>query len=188
LALPPILPSVAFVIGILRFVGVMNAAIWFGGSVFFTLAVAPAFFTPDLLKILGEAWPGVLAHSVWERYYLLQYWCGTIAILHLLAEWVYLGRSIHRVTLIALVTAFCLGMLSGLWLQPRLKALHRVKYSRPGYYSAAQQHQAARSYGIWSGIASGLNWLMLGSLLVYTFRVTQPMGGPRFIPTSKFRS
>jgi hypothetical protein len=188
LALRPILPSVSAVIGIMRFVGVMNAALWFGGSVFFTFAVAPAFFTPQMVGLFGEAYPGIIAQWVWERYYLLQYWCGSIAVLHLLAEWVYLGRAIHRVTLSALITAFCLGMIGGLWLHPKLKGLHQVKHSRPGVYTTIRQNQASRSYAVWGGVAAGLNWLMLGALLVYTARVTHPLSGPRFVPASKFRS
>jgi hypothetical protein len=31
-------------IGVLRIVGLLNVAIWLGASVFFTLAVGPAFF------------------------------------------------------------------------------------------------------------------------------------------------
>ena len=38
---------------VLRFIGVMNAALWFGAALFFTFAIAPAFSSPEMKRLLG---------------------------------------------------------------------------------------------------------------------------------------
>ncbi len=172
----------------LRFIGIMNAAVWFGASVFFTFAVASAFFTPQMKHLFGEAYTGIIAQQVVERYYVLYYWCGPIALLHQLAEWVYLGRALQRLTLIALAGAFCLGLIGGLGLQPKVNRLHQVKYGRNELYTPAQKAQATKSLKLWHGVAVAANYLALAGLALYVWRVANPSGGPRFVPASKFRS
>src|SRR6266508_2140726 len=69
--------SVRRVMLVLRFIGVLNAAVWLGAAFFFTFAVAPAFFTPEVKEIFhGRFWPGVMAQFVVERYFYLQQICG----------------------------------------------------------------------------------------------------------------
>lgn len=165
----------------------MNAAVWFGASLFFTFGVAPAFFTPEMKQILGEVYNGVVAQMVLERYFILQYWCGGIALAHLLAEWVYLGKPLHRLTVGLLLGLFAASLLGGLWLQPKLKKLHQIKYGRSELSTPAQKAQAGKSFSAWHGTASVINLLALGGLAVYAWRVTSPGQGPRFISANKFR-
>ena len=48
---------------VLRFIGVLNAAVWLGAALFFTFAVGPAFFTDEVksMQMLHPFWPGVMA-------------------------------------------------------------------------------------------------------------------------------
>lgn len=165
----------------------MNAAVWFGASIFFTFGVAPAFFTPEMKRIFGEIYTGVIAQMVLDRYFALQYWCGAIALAHLLAEWVYLGKPLQRLTVGLLLGIFSVSLLGGLWLQPKLKRLHQIKYGRNELYTAAQKAQAAKSFSAWHGVASVINLFALGGLTVYAWRVTNPGNGPRFVSANKFR-
>ena len=165
----------------------MNAAVWLGAGVFFTFGVGPAFFTPEMKQLLGPAYPGLIAQMVMERYFALQYWCGSIAIVHLLAEWVYLGKALHRITLGAILTAFCLGLIGGVWFQPKIKRLHQVKYGRVELYTPAQKTQAAKSLGVWHGTSMIGNYLALAALAVSFWRLANPANGPRFVPANKFR-
>jgi hypothetical protein len=181
---------VAAVIVLLRLVGVMNAAVWFGAAVFLTFGTAPVFFTPTLKTYLGEVWPGVIAAMVLERYFVLQYFCSIIAIVHLFAEWLYLGRPLHRLTTSVLATLFVIAFAGGLWMQPRLKGLHEIMhgYGRGADAAPAQREQAGKRFRALHGVSQTLNLIALCGLAIYVFRVTTPPNGPRFTPANKFRS
>src|SRR5580765_2964401 len=111
-------------IGFLRFIGIANAAVWFGSGDFFTLAVGPAFFSEGMINLfgggnaqLGRAYAGAAAQVVLERYFLLQQICGGIALIHLLSEWIYMGRPLKRLTLCLLSGLLLLGFVAGYGLQ-----------------------------------------------------------------------
>src|SRR5258707_218322 len=108
----------------------MNAAVWFGAAVFFSFGIAPAVFTPEMKNLLGEIYSGLVAQAVFERYFVLHYCCGALALMHQLAEWVYLGKALHHFTFGLLVGILALSLAGGFVLQPRLKALHQIKYSQ----------------------------------------------------------
>jgi len=72
----------------------MNAAVWFGAAIFLTFFVAPTVFSPVLKQNLGEVWPGVIASMLLERYFVIQYFCAIIALVHAFTEWIYLGKPL----------------------------------------------------------------------------------------------
>jgi hypothetical protein len=176
------------VIGFLRFLGVMNAAVWFGAVVFFTLAVHPALAGAEMKRLFGEAYAGVVAQMIAERYFVLHYWCGVIAIVHQLAEWVYLGKPLQRFTMTVLVVVFMVNLAGGLWLQPKLKRLHYAVHGRSELVSPEVRSRAARSLKVWRGVFHVFNWLTIGGVGVFTWRVVNPPNGPRFLSANKFRS
>ena len=178
---------------LLRFIGVSNAAIWFGAAVFFTFAVAPTFFTMEMKQLLGgglsgEIYSGLVAQMVLERYFMLHYCCGGIALVHLLAEWVYLGKALRRLMLWLVLGIFGFSLLGGLWVQPKLKHLHQIKHGRPEFFTPAQKASATHGFRVWHGVAQAMNLLILGGLLIYYWRTVHPNDGPRFVTTTKFRS
>lgn len=178
------------VLGLLRFVGVMNAAIWFGGLVFFTLAVGPAFFTPQMLDVFGgrdhpyaRAWAGQSAQVVLVRYFLMQQICAAVAMIHLLGEWLYTGRRPRRFIGTLLGAALAVVLLGGWWLQPKLSALHVIRY---GTRSTAEQRvEAARSFRLWHGVSQVMNLLLLAGVGVYFWRTINPAEDLRFVGSSK---
>ena len=185
---------------VLRFIGVMNAAVWLGASIFFTFGVAPVFFTDEIKHLLnGPFWPGIVAQMALERFFFLQYLCGSIAVAHLLAEWVYLGRALHRLTLGLLIGTLSVGFLGGFWLTPKLKKLYLTKSGsivvkvgkfeeyRPAQITREETARAQRSFSIWHGVSSSMNLLVLGGLVVYFWRTTSHQETTRFIGASKFR-
>jgi len=174
------------VIAFLRVLGIMNATVWFGAALFFTFGIAPAFFSPEMKQLLGNIYSGLVAQLVLERYFVLHYCCGGIALLHQLAEWVYLGKRLHRFTFGLLITVLLLAIGGGAALAPRLKELHRIKYSPQS--SAVQKEEAAASFRTWHGVSQGANLLLLVGLAVFAWRLSIPAAnGPRFTP-GKFRS
>src|SRR5258707_1085627 len=105
----------------------MNAAVWFGGLVFFTLSTGPAFFSPEMLDLFGgrthpnaRAFAGQAAQVVLSRYFVMQQFCATIAVIHLLAEWLYTGRKPRKFTGSLLGFALAAALVGGWWLQPKL--------------------------------------------------------------------
>jgi hypothetical protein len=174
------------VIGFLRFFGVANAAIWFGTAIFFTFAVGPAFFSDRMLALLGSgtnpevarAYAGAAVQVVIERYFLFHLVCGLIALVHLVAEFLYMGKPLQRLTLYLLLGVFTLGVVGGYWLQPKLQHLHREMYLKT---STPQQVQVAtRSFRTWHAVSQVLNLAVTAGILVYLWRVTTPASGYRY--------
>lgn len=185
---------------VLRFIGVANAAIWLGGSIFFTFVVAPTFFSGEvkILETQGRLhpfYPGAIAQLVLQRYFYLYYICGAVAVAHQLAEWVYLGRPLRRLVMGVLVGLLVIGAVGGLWLQPKLKQLHLTKYGMTAQYtrspapvSDAQRVQAGKSFSAWHGFAQAINLLGLFGLMFYFWRAAHPSDDLRVLSGPKFRS
>ena len=177
---------------VLRLVGLLNIAVWFGAVTFFTVGVAPALFSSEVKGILQQGYDvlsGRLAMVVVSRYFLLHYWCGSIALLHQLAERFYLGKPLQRLTFGILISLCALSLAGGLWLQPSLRKLHEIEYGRNELYSAVQKERARQAFHTRHGVSVGINFLVLAGLGVYLWRLASPAGGPRFVPAAvKFRS
>lgn len=178
---------------LLRFIGVMNAGIWFGSAVFVTVA-APVFFSEAVRATpLGKFWPGVMVQFVFERFFYLQCICGAIAIIHQLAEWVYLGRTLQRWVIIMLGILMLTGLLGGLILEPRLKHLNLVKHGLNEKYEAArysprERIQADKSFTTWHIVSRIVGVVTLAGLGLFFWKVVHPGENARFVSATKFRS
>lgn len=178
--------------GFLRFIGVVNASIWFGSAIFFTFVVGPSFFSPEMLKLFGgvdvpmaKAYSGAVTQILLERYYIVQEWCGAIALFHLLVEWMYTGKAVQRLTLWLLIGMFGLDLAGGYLLQPKMQELHYVMYG--GRFAPAQRQRAAQAFSILHSVAQTANFLVTAGLLIYVWNVTNPSNAPRFTSRTKFR-
>jgi hypothetical protein len=160
------------VISFLRFLGVANAAIWLGAAVFVTFFAGPAFFSPEMLAVFGgqRYYAGAAAEIFISRYFFLHELCAGFALLHLLAEKFYLGRSLTRTTLALWFLLVALTLGGGLIAQPKMRALHREMY----FGTPAAQATAKKTFGAWHGAAQAANLLVTISLLGYFWRVTHP--------------
>jgi|SRR3974390_1520354 hypothetical protein len=177
----------ASVIGLLRVVGLFNAAIWFGAAVFFTFSVDPTSTSPEMKDLLGPKNSPFFSVAVGQllagRYFQLFLVCSLVSMLHLLAEWLYLGRKPRRLWTFLLVALLFGGAVQAFWVDPILKDTHLTQFTRP------QQREAAHhSYRIWHGIYEASNFLLLAGLGVYLWRVANPPDVTRFVGTPKFRS
>jgi hypothetical protein len=178
------------VIGFLRFVGLLNTAVWLGGALFFSLGVAPAVFSSDMKTLLGgnnyPYFSGAIAQLFVARYFHMQLICSLIAIVHLLVDRLYLGRTAQQLWLGLLLALFSLGLLGGFWLQPKLKQLHSIKYAAS---STPEARQAAdQSFRAWHGASQIANLLMICGLGIYFWHLANPPDSTRFVSTAKFRS
>jgi hypothetical protein len=170
----------------IRLVGVMNLAVWFGAAVFFTVAAGPAFFSTEMLAFLPRPYAGAAAEVIIKRYLLLQQWCGAIALMHVLVEYLYSGRQVERRSLGVLSGLFVLALAGNYWLVPQMHRLQRTMYSPAT--TAAQQAGARSNFGLLHGVSQGANLVMIGGVLFCLWRLTRVGDGGRFPRLDKIRS
>ena len=175
-------------IGFLRFVGILNGAVWFGSAIFFTFVVGLVPFSEQMKALLGPNnypyFSGAIAEIYLERYLGCQVICAAVAGLHLLAEWLYLGKSPARLQVGLLIALASVALLGGLWLEPKMKALHATKYglNTPPEIRAA----ADRTFRAWHGVSEVVNLLMVGGLTVYLWRATNPSDPTRYVSAVRY--
>lgn len=179
----------ALVIGFLRFVGIANAAVWLGAAVFYTVGAGPAVVSSDMQTLLGPKYfpyfSGAVAQIILARYFHLHLACAIIALLHLLAEKIYLGRSTHRRWLGLLAVLFGFSLLGSVWLSPKLLHLHRDQHRLNA--TPHQRAVAAKSFRVWHGVFQAVNVLIIGGVAVCLWRVTHPPDELRFVGSAQFR-
>lgn len=176
-------------IGYLRFLGVANAAIWFGTAVFYCLCAAPALSSHQAQAILGGGnfpyFGGALNELLRTRYLLCHLLCAVIALVHLAAEWLYLGKTTKRFWVGLTVLLFWLSLIGAFWLGPKLQELHRGRYFTNA--STAQRELANRSFRLWQGAFQLVNVILVAGVAGYFWRITHPPDELRFVGTPKFR-
>lgn len=168
---------------VLRIIGIFNAAIWLGAAVFFTLSVAPASFSPEMKRIFGDYYTGVIAQNLLGRYFAMSLICGGIALIHYFAEMVYAGRPFRRFTFGLILGVILLGLLGGQVFTPKMKSLHQLKHLGPMEQRPAATAQFSRLHAV----AMTGNLLGLIALVIYTWQVTNPPDPTRFVSAQKFR-
>jgi len=176
------------VTGFLRFVGILNAAVWLGTAVFFTFGTGPVPFSQQMKDLLGSNnypyFSGAIAQVLIARYFYFQAGCALVAVVHLLAEWLYLGKSLQRLQSGLVVGLAAAALLGGWWLQPRLRALHAIQY---GVNAQPEMREAAaRSFKAWHGVAEVVNLLVIGGVAVYLWRAANPSDQTRYVSAVKF--
>lgn len=176
--------------GFLRYVGLFNAAVWFGAAVGYAVCIAPVFSSAALEGLLGPKnfpyFSVAIGHVAAARFYHLCLVCGVIALLHLGAEWIYLGKTPKRRWVAAVLGLFCIALFETAWLQPKLSREHGARFALNS--TAAERAAAAKSFALWLRVSQGLNVLSLGGLGLYLWRVGTSAEPPRFVIAPRFRS
>ncbi len=177
-------------IAFLRFLGVTNAAIWFGSTFFFTFVGAPTFFGDEMRQLFPPPYNGAIAQIAFQRVFILHYWCAIVAGLHLAAECLYAGREVRRATVGLLVALFVLALAGGVWMQPKLKQLQTVKYAEQYRIqpmpSPAERQEAAAAFSRWHAISQVMNLAMLAGLLTFLWQTVRQDSAAKFLGTPKF--
>ena len=156
---------------VLRFIGLLNAAVWLGGMVFFTAVVGPTlFFSPEIQALISKPRVGAVAQVLVEQYMIGQQWCAGIALVHLMAEWLYFGRLNSKASLWILLGCLGVSLIGTHLLAPRMKELHLRKYAVQT--TDEQKAAATRSFGILHGTSQVTNLLALCGVLFYYWRLS----------------
>jgi hypothetical protein len=172
---------------ILRFITVINAAVWLGSAVFVTVGL-PVVFSKEVAEYVQKPQVGIVAENVLSRYTMVQYWCAGIALAALFTENLFLGKAVVRKTLVLLLALLAVALVSGLWLQPTMRELHKTKYW--GTVPAARQ-EADVKFRRLHGVSQPANLLVIAVLVIYVWNVSKPHSGadkPRFSTLSKIKS
>src|SRR5437588_1056080 len=95
-------------------------------------AAGQVFFSGEMRDVFDPNtfpyYSGAAAQVLIKRYFIVQSICAAIALLHLVAEWLYLGRPLKSFKLGLLLGLFAVALIGGVWLQPKLRTLHRSMY------------------------------------------------------------
>ena len=176
--------------GFFRFLGILNAAVWFGAAVFFTFGAVPAFSSKEMEEVLSARqfpyFSVAIAQVVEQRYFYLQLVCCGLALLLLFGEWLYSGRVPDKFWRGLLAGLIVVNLLGGLVLQPALRKWHQEAY---GLRTAPEQRKHAfRSFRAWQSVSDMVNFVVAGGLGAYVWRMARPSDPTRFVSTTKFRS
>jgi hypothetical protein len=176
------------VMAFLRFIGLLNAAVWFGTAIFFSFGAGLVPFSQEMKDLLGPAnypyFSGAIAQILIKRYFAFQVGCALVAVLHLLAEWLYLGKYPQKLQVGLIVGLAATALVGAYWLQPKLKVLHATKY---GVTTRPEMREAAdRSFRAWHGVSQVINLLLVGGLGAYLWRAGNPSDQTRFVSAFRF--
>jgi hypothetical protein len=166
----------------------MNAAVWLGTAIFFTFGAEPACFSRDMHTAMGIAgdsyFPGAIAGVVASRYYHIALACGVVALLHLLAEWMYMGRPQRKFSLALVAGLFLLTLVGSNAIEPAMTRLNRKHYTT---VQPAERESAGKSFRLLHATARAFDVLIIGGLILYVWRVGSPSDTLRFVRPVQFR-
>ncbi len=169
-------------IPLLRTVAIFNAAIWLGSTVFFTFFVAPTVL--GLKGALTPFWAGYATQAVVAKLFWVQHVCAGVSLVHILAEFLYIGRPIDRAILWVLLAIFGMGLFGGFVLQPKLRQWHLIKYSPSA--QPVERKAAESSFRLWHGVSMGGNTLALAGLVFYLWRISTAPTVARTVTIPRF--
>jgi hypothetical protein len=176
--------------GLLRFIGMCNAAVWLGAVVFCLTALPAALDSREMVGLVGERFADQVSRGfsqiIITRLYYLQIVCAVIASLHLGAERLYSGRTLSRIWLGWLALLAATSVAVSVWVLPQVGVWQRQAHST---LATAEEREAATGKSRFGrGVVSLLNLGLMVGIGVYFWRLSHPENPPRFVSHLKFRS
>lgn len=138
-----------------------NAAawIWLGGSLCLSFIVAPAIFSSELRPALSKEQAGLAAQAVLKRHFFFQCACSALMCVGMIAQTRTAKPCLHNTRKFLWALATILVLLGGLWLAPKLSALHQQMY--PQLYGLPATtipiEPLKSAFGKWHGMAQLAN-------------------------------
>ena len=176
-------------LGLLRLIGLFNAAVWLGTIAFQLFVSSPAMGSAQMQQLLGpKSFPyfsGAIGHVISARCYTVFLFCALIALLHLGAEWLYSGKHPNRGSLTLVFGLFICGEIQTHVLQPKIQVL-LLEQHRPVVRSG-ESARVSSSSRAWPVLATALNLLLLVGLCRYLWQVANPPDDTHFVGSASFR-
>lgn len=153
---------------VIQLVTALNAAIWLGGTAFFTFIAGPAVFNSELETILPKPENGIAARFMIGKFAAFQLACAAMSVISLLISWRF--RLLNHLNQLALLLFFIILFLGigALFLTPKMDALFQLKYA--DYFglqtTSEEKESASKAFGQLHGISQLGNLLVLIGLLV----------------------
>ena len=177
-------------IGLLRFVGILNAAIWLGTAIFLTFGAAPSVVSSEMEKLLATKnfpyFAAGISQILWGRYFTFQLVCGVIAILHLVGERLYLGKTPDKLWLALVIALFTITLAESTYVQLKLTNLNRARFATN--LRVEERQAAGEAFQNWRIVVQVANFLVMGGLGIYLWQMANRGEATRFVSTNKFRS
>ncbi len=168
----------------------MNAAIWFGAAVFFVLGADRAASSVQMRELIGTNnfpyFSEAIANIFARRFFVLYACCSAVALLYLLAEWLYFGKYPAKKWVTFVLVLVFVGMVRGYGLQPTLRKLHDLEYGRNS--TPVQRETAGRSFKTYATISHSIDIILAAALGIYLWKLGNPSDSMRFLGPAKFRS
>lgn len=174
----------------LRFFGLLNASLWLGACIYHLLGAAPVLSSDSVELLLGPVnapfFSTAIRHVLDQRFFRFQLVFALVAWVHILAMWLYMGRTPKRAWQGLLAALVLLTLLQMFAVQPKLESTHLIRYSRQA--TPQMRAAAAGSFRAWHSFAILLSLLQVAGLAGYYWRVASPPEAARFVSAVKFRS
>lgn len=174
---------------LLRAIGIFNAAIWLGSSLFFAFIVAPTLLAKPMATAIGPIgpfWVGYATQAIIAKLFWIHHACAAVALVSTSMEHLYAGRPAEKILTWVLLIVLGLGLVGGFGIQPVLKELHLKKYqSRP---NSPEQIDAARTFKVWHGVSQVANLLCLAGISLYLWKTAFPKTGQRSVSIPRFNA
>ena len=166
---------------VIQLVTALNAAIWLGGTAFFTFIAGPAVFNSELETILPKPENGIAARFMIGKFAAFQLACAAMSVISLLISWRF--RLLNHLNQLALLLFFIILFLGvgALFLTPKMDALFQLKYA--DYFelqaTSEEKESASKTFGQLHGISQVGNLLILIGLLVNFILCCKTAANPR---------
>ena len=175
-------------IGLLRFIGLFNAAVWLGTIALQLFVSSPVMRSAQMQQLLGPKnfpfFSAAIGHLISARCFTLFVVCSLIALLHLGADWLYSGKHPKRGSLALVFALFLCGEFQSHVLQPKLQALLLEQY-RPGVQTGATARHPTLTGG-WPVLSTAFNLVMLAGLCRYLWQVANSPEETHFVGSTSF--
>jgi len=173
------------VLPFLRIIGIANAALWFGASLFFLICIRSVFQSEQLTQLVPHPFSEASMHVLLAKYLVLLMLCAFVAIVQHCAEQWYAGRPIFRLRLGILLTLVVITFILKWVIFPSMTQQH-IRAYRP---TASQQdlQEGARAYRLWkTGFHFVHLFVVLGSFS-QLWQVTRNQSSYRELGMHQFR-
>jgi hypothetical protein len=173
------------VLPFLRIIGIANAALWFGASLFFLVCIRGVFQSEELMRLVPHPFSEASMHVLLGSYLTLLTICSLVAMGQHWAEQWYAGRPVFQLKMGVLLTLVVVNMVIKWVIFPSMTQQHLRAY-RP---SATQQdlQEGARAYRMWkTGFHFVHLFVVIGSFS-HLMSVTQRHSSYRELGMYQFR-